>query len=77
MNHYPLDEGIEFKFVCVGCGSRHVTTVPRHSAPFLWRCQTEGCGWTLTVQTDPAGVSAGFTAPIKKKFELHLVRGED
>ena len=77
MNTYPLDEGVEFKFVCMGCGTQHKTTVPRHSAAFLWRCKAEGCGWTLTVQTDPTGVSAGFQAPLPKKVELHLVRGED
>ena len=74
MTRYPIEEGVVFKFCCPGCESRHSTVVPRHDVPFLWRCQKEGCGWTLTVQTDPAGVSAGFTAPIPKKPELRIVK---
>jgi len=71
--NYPLEEGVEFKFVCVGCGSRHSTTIPRHGAPFIWRCKAPECGWVVTLQSDPAGVSVGHTAPIPKKPDLRLV----
>jgi len=77
INRYPLEEGFEVRYVCQGCGSRHRTSVPRHSAPFIWRCKVEGCGWSLTVQTDAAGVSVGHTAPLPKKAELYIVRGTD
>ena len=70
---FPLEEGVDFRFVCVGCGSQHRTTVPRHGAPFLWRCKTESCGWVVTIQTDPAGVSVGHQAPLPKKTDLRLV----
>lgn len=75
MMNYPLDEGIEFRFVCPGCNSQHRTTVPRHDAPFLWRCKAKGCGWTLSIQTDVGGLSVGFTAPHRQKPELTLIEG--
>lgn len=71
---YPLSEGVEFRYVCPGCNARHMTTVPRHKAPFLWRCQVEGCGWTLTIQSDEAGLSVGYTAPLPQTPKLELVK---
>lgn len=74
--NYPLTEGVEFFFVCPGCKGRHKTTIPKHGAPFLWRCTSEGCRWTLTVQTDEAGLSVGYTAPIPKGPDLRLVKSD-
>lgn len=74
MNGYPLEENLSFRYVCPGCGTRRVSVIPRHNAPFFHRCDTEGCGWTMNVQTDPAGLAVGFTAPLPKKPELKLVK---
>ena len=72
--NYPITEPVAFSFKCPGCDKGYTTNVPRHGAPFWHRCKVEGCGWTLTVQTDPAGISAGFTAPIAKRPRLEIVK---
>jgi hypothetical protein len=75
---YPLDEGeVPFKFVCPGCGRGRSTTVPRHYAPYVWRCTSLGCGWSMQIQSDPTGLAIGFTAPMPEKTTpgLVLVKG--
>jgi len=73
-NTYPLSEGFTFRFTCQGCGNQHKTDVPKHDAPFMWRCPEEGCGWSVQIQTDVSGVSVGYQAPLPQKPRLELVR---
>jgi transposase-like protein len=64
---------MKYKFVCPGCESRHVTEVPKHDAPYRWSCNDEACGWSMTIQTDPHGISIGWNKPLQKPH-LSLVK---
>ena len=63
--------GLVYRFVCQGCGLKGRSTLPRAGVPYIWRCKTEGCGWTMQIQGDSSGFAAGWTRP---KVTLRLVK---
>lgn len=60
-----------YKYQCPGCDAKHVTTVPKHNAPYHWVC---ACGWRMVVQTDHYGLAVGWTKPLRRKPDLRLVK---
>lgn len=63
---------MEYRFACPGCDATRKTVIPKHRAPYHWRCKE--CDWSMTIQSDEYGISIGWNKPLPKKPKLELVK---